>query len=630
MTSRFSTRSLMRRAGASLLLAASAASAQQCPSTTPIFADEFNGTAVDTSKWEFQNGDGCSYGICGWGNNELQSYQSANATVANGLLTITAKKQRVGSKSYTSARMRTLNMPNSGQWTHGRFEARIKIPKGSGMWSAFWMLPNTSVAWPTSGEIDIQEATGQRSMFQLGSIHYGSSTANHQYITSQILKQPDTWGDAFHVYAIEWTTNQINWYVDDLLYASKTPADMANPADWTFENFSYYMILNLAVGGNLGGTVDDAALPQTMQVDYVRAYAQGQPSVSGKMIVEPNTSTTYSVVDDNVSGSTYSWSAPGGQSGTGKTMTVNWGTASGPVSVTITNGCGSVTKTVAVTVSPVLTKAVVLDDFEGTRNQTYTTVTGVFNQVSANPAPDTVDSSATVGKYTRNSSQQYDLLTATTSAIPDAGPFVRGEKALYLDVYSAAPVGTQILMQMENSSVATASNFPSGRHSRYLATTKTQNAWQHLKFLLDDRLDSATADTAVNQLVLMFNPNSLTGDTYYLDNDAIYAMSTSATAMHVASVTGGSASGPKGTKYATATVKMLDNTGAGVANATVTGNFGGTIVQTGVSGVTATDGSVVLTTSSSTSATLSETFCVSAATHATLSYDTAASVGVCP
>lgn len=507
-----------------MLLAASVASAQQCPSSAPVFADEFNGSAVDTGKWEFQTGDGCNIGLCGWGNSELQSYQSANATVANGILTITAKKQRAGSKAYTSARLRTLNRPNSGQWTHGRFEARIRIPKGSGMWPAFWMLPaNTNVGWPASGEIDIQEATGQRSMFEMGTIHYGSSQSTHQWLSSQILKQPDSWGDDFHVYAVNWTPNRISWYVDDLLFATRTPADMANPADWTFESYQYYLILNLAVGGNLGGAVDNTALPQKMDIDYVRVYATPQPSVSGPLLVEPNTSTTYSVVDDGAGGSTYSWSAPGGQSGSGASFNVNWGTVSGPVSLTVSNSCGTYSKTVNVYVAPVMAKSAVLDDFEGTRNQTYGAVTGVFNQVSANPAPDAVNSSGIVASYTRNGSQQYDVLTASTSAVPDAGPFVRGDRAFYLDVYSAAPVGTPILMQLENKNVATASNYPSGRHSRYLARTKVRNAWQRLKFTLDDRIDGATSDTSVNQLVLMFNPNSYTGDVYYLDNDAIYA-----------------------------------------------------------------------------------------------------------
>lgn len=512
-----------RALAAGALLTSQAALAQQCPSPTPLFADEFNGTAVDTSKWQFQTGDGCSYGICGWGNSELQSYQAANATVANGILTITAKKQRVGSKAYTSARLRTLNMPNSGQWTHGRFEARMKTPKGGGMWPAFWMLPaNTTVAWPASGEIDVQESTGQKHMFALGTLHYGSSNANHQFMSSSIFKQPDSWADAFHVYSVVWTPYKISWYIDDLLYATKVPADMANSADWTFENYKYYLILNLAVGGNLGGKVNDAALPQTLQVDYVRVYANTGPSLSGPHIVEPNTAATYSVVDEAGTGSTYAWTSPTGQTSSARSMTVNWGSTGGPLSVAISNSCGTFNKSFPVTVSPQLSKTVTLDDYESNRNVSYVTVTGQLNQASANPAPDAVNASPTVARYVRNAASAYDLITVATTQIPDASFFVRGEKAIYLDVYSSAPVGTPLLAQLENGNVATASNFPLGRHSKYLAHTTVRNGWQRLKFLLNDRIDGDTADTAVNRIVLLPNPNTLTGDTYYFDNYAIY------------------------------------------------------------------------------------------------------------
>lgn len=507
----------------SILLAAGAAHAQQCPSGTPTFADEFSGSTLDLNKWEVQTGDGCSYGLCGWGNNELQSYQAANAVVANGLLTITAKKQRVGSKAYTSARIRTLNKPG-GQATHGRFEARMKLPSGAGMWPAFWMLPaNTTVTWPASGEIDIMESTGQKNMFAWGTLHYGSSNANHQWTSTEIYRQPDTFSDGFHVYAVEWTPYKMSWYIDDLLYATKTPSDMSNSADWTFENYQYYMIMNLAVGGNLGGPVDATKLPQTLQIDYVRSYASPQPSLTGSYLVEPNSAVTYSVVNEAGTGSTYSWTSPTGQTSTGKSFTVNWGTTGGTVAVTINNSCGTFTKNVAVTVAPVLTKSAVLDDYEALRNIGYGTVTGTLSQAVANPAPNAVNGTAKVAKYVRNAGQAYDLITASTTAIPDASFYVRGEKAIYLDVYTSAPVGTPMLVQLENSGVATAANYPSGRHSKYLATTTAQNAWQRLKFKLNDRIDSATADTQVNQLVLLLNPNTMTGDTYYIDNYNVYA-----------------------------------------------------------------------------------------------------------
>ncbi|HET9821925.1 MAG TPA: family 16 glycosylhydrolase [Burkholderiaceae bacterium] len=622
----------LRAALLGLALSATAigtATAQSCPAATPVFADEFNGTTLDLAKWEVMVGDGCSYGLCGWGNNELQSYQAANATVANGVLSITAKKERIGSKGYTSARLRTLNL--GGQWKHGRFEARIKTVTGKGLWPAFWMLPATSVPWPASGEIDIQESTGQRAMFNYGTIHYGPSSSAHQQLSSAAYTQPDTLADDFHIYAVEWTPNRISWFIDNVLYATRTPADMANAADWTFENYAYYLILNLAVGGNLGGTVDAAALPQSMQVDYVRVYASPQPSFTGARIAEPNASATYTLANPAGSGASYSWTSPTGQTSSGNSLTVNWGTTGGPVTVNVTDSCGSYSRTVNVRVAPALAKAVTLDDFELVRTLGYTTVSGSFNPGAANPAPDAVNGSAVVARYVRNATQQYDVITASTGAIPDAGPWLKGTRAFHLDLYTDAPVGTPILVQLENAGVATPSNYPAGRHSKYRATTRVQNAWQRLKFLLEDRIDDATADSAVNQLVLMFNPNSFTGHTYVFDDLALYApASAAATSARVSAVTTGTAAAGGGRKYATATVTVLDNTNAPVAGATVTGNFSGTLAQSNVSGLTDASGKATLRTSASASGTLSVNFCVSNLAAGSLGFDRAASVSLCP
>lgn len=610
------------------MLVAFCAQGQQCPGAIPVFADEFNGSSLDLSKWEVMIGDGCSYGLCGWGNNELQSYQTANATVANGLLTITAKKERSGSKAYTSARLRTLNQ--GGQWTHGRFEARIKTVSGKGMWPAFWMLPNTTVAWPASGEIDIQETTGQRSMFNYGTTHYGASNAAHQQLGSAVYTQPDSWADSFHIYAAEWTTNKISWFIDNMLYATVTPANMASASDWTFENYAYYLILNLAVGGTLGGAVDATALPQTMQVDYVRVYATPQPSMTGRLIAEPNAAVTYTLQNPAGSGASYSWTSPTGQSSATNSLTVNWGSIGGPVTVNVADSCGSYSRTVNVKVSPVLLPSFVLDDFELNRRLGYTTITGTFTQAVTNPAPDAVNGSAVVAKYVRNATQQYDLIAAATTAVPDAVPYLKGTKAFYLDLYTDAPVGTPLLVQLENSSLATVSNYPLGRHSKFSATTRVQNGWQRLKFVLQDRIDDTTPDTAVNQMILMPNPNSFTTHTYYLDNYSIYAAASATTTMRVASTVNGTAAAGGGKKYATATVTVLDANAAPVANATVTGTFSGTINQTGVQGITDTTGKVTIRTTLAASGTISDAFCVSSLTHSSLTYDRAASVGVCP
>jgi hypothetical protein len=231
----------------------------------------------------------------------------------------------------------------------------------------------------------------------------------------------------------------------------------------------------------------------------------------------------------------------------------------------------------------------------------------------------------------RNATQTYDVLTAGTTAIPDASSWLKGTRAFYMDVYTDAPIGTTILVQLENGSVATASNYPAGRHSKYSATTTVRNAWQRLKFLLEDRIDDATADSAVNQFVLLLAPNTLTGNTYYLDNLSIYAAGVAAaTSLRVSSVTTGTAAAGGGKKYATATVTVLDNNNAPVAGATVTGNFSGTLVQSNVSGVTDATGKVTLRTTSSASGTLTVNFCVSAVSFGTLIFDRASSTSVCP
>ena len=509
------------------MLTSSLAIGQQCQSPTPIWEDNFDGTALDTTRWEPMLGDGCSYGICGWGNNELQYYQAENATVANGLLTITARKERVKSKGYTSARLRTANMPNGGEWTNGRFEARMKLPEGAGLWPAFWMLPtDPAEGWPISGEIDIMESTGQADEFVSGTLHYGEPYPNNSFTSNRLLSQPEPWSADFHTYALEWEPNEMRWYVDDQLYATLTPNDLTDPSFWTFENYQYHFLLNLAVGGSLGGPVDDAALPQTMQVDYVRVYDHGQPSIEGERNVESGETVTYSVAGTIGNGASFSWSVPAGatlDSGAGSdTVTVTWGSAGGELGVSVTDDCGSRDLGLPVYVAPALQQETVLDDFEAKRALAYTYFDGTFVQDAANPQPDASNGSAAVAMYTRSSAAQYDVIAADTSSIPDAAPFVAGSKAVYMDVFTTAAPGTQILVQLEDSSQATPTNYPTGRHSKYAAYVGEESGWQRLKFELDDRIDGGTADNAVDSLVILFDPNTLNGDTYYWDNFDIY------------------------------------------------------------------------------------------------------------
>ncbi len=620
--------------GASLLsLGAASVMAQQCQ--TLVWSDEFDGTAVDTSKWEFQEGDGCDVGVCGWGNSELQFYQADNATVANGVLTITAKKERVKAKQYTSARLRTANMPNSGEWTNGRFEARIKIPEGAGLWPAFWMLPtDPAVAWPMSGEIDILESTGQASMFAHGTIHFGDPWPDNAFTGAHVLKQPQKWSDDFHVYAIEWDAFEIRWYVDDLLYSTKTPADLGSHA-WPFEDYAYHFLLNLAVGGTWGGTVDDSIFPRAMEVDYVRVYSDGQPSLKGSHIVAPGESgVTYSVIDENGTGSSYNWSVPAGAtivSGQGSnSITVDWSeNGSGDINVAVSNSCGSHILSLSVFVEPSLNVETVFDNFEEQRNLAYTYQDGTFDQAAGNPGPDSVNSSAIVARYVRNNAVQWDVIAADTLDIANAGPLVSGDKAFYMDIFTDAPAGTEILVQLENSNVATPTNYPSGRHSKFKAVTGVQNAWQRLRFRLEERIDGATSDDSVNTVIILFDPNAFSGHTYYWDNFDLYGNAPSpATSLHVQDIVTGTQGAGQGKKFGTATVSVLDNNGQPVADTKVAGTFSGTFSETAI-GVTDASGEVTLVTTTSSGGQVSVGFCVDSLVHSSLVYDASANVESC-
>jgi beta-glucanase (GH16 family) len=239
------------------------------------WSDEFNGAsgaAIDGSKWNFDVGGG------GFGNSELQYYTNSTNNVrqdGQGHLAITARKENpagyqcwYGSCQYTSGRILT-----SGKFTqrYGRFEASIKVPRGQGIWPAFWMLGDNlgSVGWPQSGEIDIMEFVGRVPNEIFGTIHGPGYSGGASFGDTYDFGVPVS--DSFHTFAIEWQPDRIDWFVDGILYHSATPASVA-PNQWAF-NHPFYLILNLAVGGNFGGPVDpNVVFPRAMLVDYVRVY----------------------------------------------------------------------------------------------------------------------------------------------------------------------------------------------------------------------------------------------------------------------------------------------------------------------------------------------------------------------
>lgn len=248
-----------------------------------VWSDEFaqaDGTSPNSAKWGFDIGGG------GWGNNQLESdtARTNNARIENGQLVIEARQENyTGSdnipRNYTSARMQTSG---KWSWTYGRMEARIKLPKGQGIWPAFWMLGtsiNAGVNWPVCGEIDIMENIGKTSEQGkvYGTIHGPQSGGDYNGGAgvggSYTLPGGAKFADDYHVFAVEWTTNQFKWYVDSTLYFTATPASLPGGGTWVFTN-AQYILLNLAVGGNWPGNPDGTTVfPQQMLVDYVRVYS---------------------------------------------------------------------------------------------------------------------------------------------------------------------------------------------------------------------------------------------------------------------------------------------------------------------------------------------------------------------
>lgn len=241
------------------------------------WSDEFNGadgSAVDTTKWTaLVGGDG-------WGNQEREYYTSdvANAHQQGGSLVITATTEGAskhpcwyGACQYTSARLQTKAKVEQ---TYGRFEARIQIPHGQGIWPAFWMLGGNidATSWPGCGEIDIMENIGKEPGILHGSLH-GPGYSGGQPLTGQhALPGGGKLSDAFHLFAVEWEKDVIRFYLDETLYQTKKAADVPAGATWVFDH-DFFVLLNLAVGGQWPGDPDGATvLPQEMKVDYVRIY----------------------------------------------------------------------------------------------------------------------------------------------------------------------------------------------------------------------------------------------------------------------------------------------------------------------------------------------------------------------
>lgn len=224
-----------------------------------VWSDEFNTDGTPSSaKWGYDLGAG------GWGNNEAEYYTSRpeNAVVINGVLKITAKKESYNGSEYTSAR---LLSKDKFSFKYGKIEVRAKLPAGGGTWPAIWMLGNNigTVGWPACGEIDIMEHVGNQLNKIYGTLHHPGHSGGNGDGSTIIIPDATT---AFHNYIMEWSPSSIKFYVDTQLFYSFT-----NTASLPF-NQNFFIILNVAMGGNFGGTIDPAFSNASMEVDYVRVY----------------------------------------------------------------------------------------------------------------------------------------------------------------------------------------------------------------------------------------------------------------------------------------------------------------------------------------------------------------------
>ncbi len=240
------------------------------PGYTLAWSDEFNGTALNTSAWSFDNGDGCP-GNCGWGNNELEYYtgRPENLFFQDGKMIIEARKENFSGKNYTSAKILTRGKK---VFKFGRIDMRAKLPIGKGIWPAFWMMPQNSVygGWPKSGEIDIMEMIGHQPSTSYGTLHFGPGPGSTQLGRNYVLPS-GKFNDEFHVFSLEWKQDQIKWLIDGTVFSSYSISDFGSN-NYPF-NEDFFLILNLAVGGNWPGNPDAGTyLPQWFIVDYIRVY----------------------------------------------------------------------------------------------------------------------------------------------------------------------------------------------------------------------------------------------------------------------------------------------------------------------------------------------------------------------
>lgn len=291
-----------------------------------VWSDEFDGPSIDRTKWDYDLGAG------GWGNAEWENYTNRpeNSRIENGNLIIEARRDFYAGIEYSSARMVTRGKFSR---TYGRFEARIKIPYGQGIWPAFWMLGDdiSTVGWPRCGEIDIMEVIGREPYTVYGTAHMPQVSNPSQPISNGGATYKMTGAqihEDFHIFAIEWGPEEIKWYFDENLYKTWRKSETPENGVWVF-NKPFHMLLNVAVGGRWPGNPDSTTtFPQQMLVDYVRVYERAQPALAPERAVVNGASfqpgigagAWATIAGTDLAGSTREWTAADFKDGVAPTV----------------------------------------------------------------------------------------------------------------------------------------------------------------------------------------------------------------------------------------------------------------------------------------------------------------------
>ncbi|CAM3602756.1 MULTISPECIES: family 16 glycosylhydrolase [Paenibacillus] len=360
-----------------------------------IWQDEFNGTTLDNSKWNYETGYYLNNdpNTWGWGNSELQHYTNSaqNVFVQDGKLNIRAlnepKSFPQDPNRYAQFSSGKINTKDHFSLKYGRVDFRAKLPTGNGIWPALWMLPQDNVygTWASSGEIDVMEARGRLPGVTSGAVHFGGQWPTNRHLSGEYhFPEGQTFANDYHVYSVVWEEDNIKWYVDgkfffkvtrDQWYSAAAPNNPNAPFDQPF-----YLIMNLAIGGTFDGgrTPDPSDIPATMQVDYVRVYKEGDGGgqnpgsvpVTG-VTVNPSTAQVEvgqsvqlnaNVAPSNATNKQVTWSVASGNIASVSPSGLVTGLAPGTTTVTATTADGTKTASSTITVVPPPSTVIVIGD----------------------------------------------------------------------------------------------------------------------------------------------------------------------------------------------------------------------------------------------------------------------------